>query len=50
MVIINKPKGVMILVKDRANNKSKSITVYGYSFEKIFNDIKKYETTKNNSD
>ena len=45
MVVINKPKGIMILVKDNFNKKSKSLTVYGFSFEEIFEFIKnKYET------
>ena len=35
MVTINKPKGITITIRDRHDNKSKSITVYGISLEEL---------------
>jgi len=35
MVTINKPKGITITIRDRQDNKSKSITVYGISLEEL---------------
>lgn len=35
MVTINKPKGITITIRDRQDNRSKSITVYGTSLEEL---------------
>ena len=36
LVIGNRPKGVQVQIKDTLNNKSKSFTVHGISFQKLF--------------
>lgn len=41
MVTINKPKGITITLRDRAENRSKSITVYGVSLEELEKKIEK---------
>ncbi len=41
MVTIQKPKGIMITIRDRKENKSKTITVYGADIEIVFKKIKK---------
>ena len=44
MVVIDKPKGIQIQIKDSFNNKSKSFTIHGISFEKLFSHIYFYVT------
>lgn len=46
MVTIHKPKSITITIRDRQNNKSRSITIYDSSLDKIFGKIK--NAVKNN--
>lgn len=41
MVTINKPKGITITLRDRQENRSKSITVYGVSLDELEKKIEK---------
>jgi len=41
MVTTEKPKAIMITLRDRKENKSKTLTVYGASIEEVLNKIKK---------
>ena len=41
MVTIEKPKGIMITLRDRKENKSKTLTVYDTTLEEVFERIKK---------
>ena len=41
MVTINKPKGITITIRDRQENKSKTITVYDTDLEAIYKTIEK---------
>lgn len=41
MVTIEKPKSVMITIRDRRENKSKTITVYDTNLEEVYGKIKK---------
>lgn len=41
MVTIEKPESVMITVRNRKTNESKSITVYGASVKEVHEKIKK---------
>ena len=40
MVTIHKPISITITIRDRQNNKSKSITIYNSGLDKVFNKIK----------
>ena len=40
MVTTEKPKSVMITIRDRKENKSKTITVYNTDLEEIYKKIK----------
>lgn len=40
MVIINKPKSITITIRDRDNNKSRSITVYNTTLQVVVEKIK----------
>lgn len=40
MVTINKPKSITITIRDRANNKSRSITVYNAKLDDVTEKIK----------
>ena len=40
MVTTEKPKSVMITIRDRRENKSKTITVYNTDLEEIYKKIK----------
>ena len=41
MVTVEKPNAVVITVRDRKSNKSKSITVYDATLDEIFNKIQR---------
>ena len=41
MVTIKKPKSIMITIRDRRENRSKTITAYDFTVEEAFNIIKK---------
>lgn len=38
-MLMDKPKSIVITVRDRIENKSKSITVYGISMEEVYKRI-----------
>ena len=40
MVILNKPKGITVLIMDKQSKKSKSFTVYNISVEETFEKTK----------
>jgi len=46
MVTIDKPKSITITIRDRQNNKSKSITIYNSGLDEVFHKIK--NTVKSN--
>lgn len=41
MVTTEKPKGIMITIRDRKENASKTLTVYNATLEEVYNKIKK---------
>lgn len=41
MITKEKPKGITITTRDRKNNKSKSITVYGSTIEEVIEKVEK---------
>ena len=41
MVTINKPRGITVTVRDREDNKSKTITIYGTTLEEVHKKIEK---------
>jgi hypothetical protein len=40
MVTTEKPKGIMITIRDRKENASKTLTVYGTTLEEVYDKIK----------
>lgn len=40
-MLTEKPNSVVITIRDRTKNKSKSITVYGATVDEVFNKIEK---------
>ncbi len=39
MVTINRPMGITVTIRDRENNKSKSLTVYGASLNEVYDKL-----------
>jgi hypothetical protein len=40
-MLTDKPKSIIITIRDRKDNKSKSITVYGTTVEEIYTKVQK---------
>lgn len=40
-MLTEKPKAIVITIRDRKANKSKSITVYGITLEEVFKRVEK---------